>query len=127
MVAKVVEWRASRAATPRGADLGVTVLYELLKFGRLRGRVMINVAADIPRLYRGGNREEILWTPDDIEAFCVEAIKADQPQLIDAIWLAALTGLRRQDLVTVSRGNVYEHAIIRHYSLLQTRAREYDR
>lgn len=113
MVAKVVAWRDSRAATPRGADIGVMVLRELLKFGRLRGRVSINVATDIPTLYRGGARADIVWTEDDIERFCWQAIADDRTQLIDAIWLAALTGLRREDLATVSRSNVYEYAIIK--------------
>jgi hypothetical protein len=91
MVAKVVAWRDSRAATPRGADIGVMVLRELLKFARLRGRVSINVATEIPTLYRGGARADIVWTEDDIERFCWQAIADDRPQLIDAIWLAALT------------------------------------
>jgi integrase len=113
MVAKVVAWRDSRAATPRSADIGVMVLRELLKFGRLRGRVSINVATEIPTLYREGARADIVWTEDDIERFCWQAIADDRPQLIDAIWLAALTGLRREDLATVSRSNVYEYAIIK--------------
>ena len=113
MAAKVVAWRDSRAATPRAADVGVMVLRELLKFGRLRGRVSINVAVDIPTLYRGGARSDIIWTEDDIDRFCWQAISDDRPQLIDAIWLAALTGLRREDLATVSRSNVYEYAIIK--------------
>lgn len=113
MVAKVVAWRDSRTATPRAADLGVMVLRELLKFGRLRGRVTLNAAADIPTLYRGGNRADIIWTEEEIERFCCEALAADRPQLIDVIWLAALTGLRREDLATVKRSNVYDYAIIK--------------
>jgi integrase len=89
------------------------VLRELLKFGRLRGRVTFNAAADIPTLYRGGNRAEIIWSEEEIERFCCEAIAAERPQLIDAIWLAALTGLRREDLATVKRSNVYDYAIIK--------------
>lgn len=60
MASKVFEWRDSRAATPRGADIGVSVLRALLKFGRLRGKVLINVAEDIPQLYKNGNRAEII-------------------------------------------------------------------
>lgn len=113
MTAKVVQWRDSRAATPRGADLGVMVLRELLKFGRLRGRVSFNAAEGIQTLYRGGNRADIIWTADDIERFCWFALKLDKPHLIDGIWLASLTGLRRADLVSVSDANVYDHAIIK--------------
>lgn len=113
MVTKVVAWRDSRAETPRAADIGVMVLRELLKFGKLRGRVLLNVATEIPTIYQGGDRAEILWTPDEIDRFCVEAMAADLPQLIDAIWLAALSGLRREDLATVKDTNVYEFAIIK--------------
>lgn len=113
MTAKVVQWRDSRAGTPRGADLGVMVLRELLKFGRLRGRVSYNAAEGIPTLYRGGNRAEIIWTAEDIERFCWCALMLDKPHLIDGIWLASLTGLRRADLVSVSDTNVYDHAIIK--------------
>ena len=57
-------------------DMGITVLRELLKFGRLRGRIRINVAEGVPLLYKGGDRAEIIWTPEDIEAFKVAAIEA---------------------------------------------------
>src|SRR5690606_12917492 len=73
MKAKVVQWRNSRAETPRGADIGVTVLREILKFGILNGRVFVNVAEGIPLLYRAGQRSEIIWTPEDIDRFAVHA------------------------------------------------------
>jgi len=113
MVARVVKWRDERAATPRSADMGVTVLRELLKFGRLRGRVRINVAADIPHLYKGGDRAEIVWTENDIERFCVAALQLDCPQVIDVILLAEMTGLRRQDLVSLTWEQVGEFAIVK--------------
>ena len=70
MTAKIVQWRDSRRATPRGADLGIVVLRELLKFSRLRGRVLSNAAAEVPTIYRGGERAEIIWTEDEIDRFC---------------------------------------------------------
>lgn len=113
MKAKVVAWRDSRATTPRAADIGVTVLSALLNFGTLRGKVLTNVATGIPNLYRGSDRAEIVWTPEDIDRFCWAALKLERPQMIDVIWLAALTGLRREDLATVKLSNVYEHAIVK--------------
>jgi integrase len=113
MVAKVVQWRDGRKETPRSADMGVQVLWNLLSFGRLRGRVTVNVAADIPTLYRGGDRAEIIWTQDDIDRFCVVAIALDRPQMIDAIYLAAFTGLRRQDLVSLTWDHVGEFAVVK--------------
>lgn len=113
MVTKVIAWRDSRAETPRGADIGVTVLRELLKFGKLRARVLLNVADGIPTLYRGGDRADIIWTDDDMDRFGWHALKLDIPHVIDGLWLDALTGLRREDLVTVNETNVWEHAIVK--------------
>ena len=108
----VLAWRDSRADTPRAADMGIEVLRALLKFGQLRGAMTINVAERVPALYRGGDRAEIVWTDDDIDRFCWHALMLDMPHLIDVIWLAALTGMRRADLVTVSAANVFKHAIM---------------
>lgn len=113
MKAKVVNWRDSRAETPRGADLGVTVLRELLKFGCLRGRVLSNVAVGIPTLYRGGRRAEIVWTDEDIEKFANEALRQGKLHVLDGLRLCALTGLRREDLVTVTANDVRDHAIVK--------------
>lgn len=113
MVAKVMKWRDERAATPRSADMGVTVLRELLKFGRLRGRVRVNVAEGIPHLYKGGDRADIIWTAADIEAFRIAAIEAKRPGLYDGLRLAALTGLRLADLVSLTWDHLGEVAIVK--------------
>jgi integrase len=113
MVGRVIAWRDSRSATPRAADMGVQVLRELLAFGKLRALVDLNVAADVPAIYAGGDRAPILWTDDDIEAFSWSAIALNRPHLIDGLWLASLTGMRRADLVGLKWSEVGEHAIVR--------------
>ncbi|MEA1015152.1 tyrosine-type recombinase/integrase [Sphingosinicella sp. LY1275] len=113
MVAKVVAWRDERAATPRAADIGVTVLRALLEFGRLRGRVIFNAAANIPTLYRNGQRAEIIWTDEDLVRFAEAAERMGRTQLTDGLRLAALTGLRREDLVTLTWSQVGEFAIVK--------------
>jgi integrase len=113
MVSKVVAWRDSRAKTPRGADIGVTVLRALLEFGRLRGRVTINAAANVPTLYRNGQRAEIIWTDDDVARFTEAAEALKRPYIVDGLRLAALTGLRREDLVTLTWAQVGDFAIIK--------------
>jgi integrase len=113
MTSKVVAWRDSYADTPRAADLAVQVLGFLLEFARLRGHVTINVAAGIPTLYRPIGREEIIWTDDDLDQFAVAAIAVNRPHLIDAVWLACLTGLRKADLVALTWDEVGDHAITR--------------
>jgi integrase len=113
MIAKVVAWRDTRAATPRAADIGVTVLRALLEFGRLRGRVTFNAAANIPQLYKNGQRAEIIWTDDDISRFTAKAIELGQQHVVDGLRLASLTGLRRADLVTLTWSQVGEFAIVK--------------
>lgn len=111
MVAKVVAWRDSRADTPRAADIGVSTLRALLEFGRLRGRVSINAANGIPTLYRNGQRSEIIWTEEDIKRFIATAKELNRDHIADGLRLAASTGLRRADLVTLEWGHVGETAI----------------
>lgn len=109
MVSKVVGWRNSRAATPRSADIGITVLAHFLDWARLDGLVTINVAKDIPTLYRRTDRAEVIWLPQDITA--IEA--AAGQSLKDALRLAALTGFRRADLVALRWDEIGEFAIVR--------------
>ncbi|MBB5708448.1 integrase [Sphingopyxis panaciterrulae] len=111
MVRKVLAWRDSRAETPRAADMGVTVLRSLLEFGRLRALVTNNVASDIPKLYRNGTRAEIVWLEEDIEKFRVASEELRTPHVYDGLRLAALTGLRRADLVSLIWSEIHEHAI----------------
>ena len=113
MVSKVVAWRDSRADTPRAADIGVMVLRSLLEFGRLRGRVVMNAATSIPTLYRNGQRAEIIWTNQDIHLFCEKAAETKRLHVADGLMLAALTGLRREDLVTLTWDQVGEFAIVK--------------
>lgn len=113
MVEKVFKWRDERKATPRTADMGIQVLDALLTFARRRGRVLINVASDVPRLYKGGDRADILWTDQAIAKFEAKAIEQGKPQLLDALRLAAATGLRREDLLTLTWAQIGEFAIVK--------------
>lgn len=111
MASKVVKWRDERKATPRTADIGVTVLRALLKWARLSGFIGLNVALDIPSIARQAAREEIVWTADDIARFAAKAVELKRPQLVDVLRLAALTGLRRADLATLTFEHVGEFAV----------------
>lgn len=122
MVRKIMEWRDSRSSTPRAADLGVMVLRTLLEFGRLQASVTINVAVSIPTLYRGAQRAEIIWTDDDIAAFEGKANELGQPHIIDGLRLAALTGLRRSDLVTLTWDHIGDE-VLRKLALKSSRRR----
>lgn len=109
MVGKIMAWRNDFAGQPRTADARVTVLRSMLAWGRLNKDLGVNVAEGIPTLYEGGNREEIIWTDEDVFRFACIAPQ----QVLDGFRLAELTGLRRADLVSVTRDNVGEFSIVR--------------
>lgn len=113
MIEKVVKWRDERQATPRTADIGVTVLQHFLEYARLHGRVRINVAKGVPTLYRGADRAEIVWTDDDIARFTAAANELKLGHVVDGLRLAAVTGLRREDLITLTWSQVGEFAIVK--------------
>lgn len=102
MIPQIIAWRDSREAAPRAADTGIAVLRSLLKFGRFRVGSTLNIASGIPCIYAGGNRAEIIWHDDEIERFVSGAREMGMPAVADAVRLAAVTGLRRSDLVTVA-------------------------
>lgn len=114
MIQKVIDWRDSRARTPRAADIGVQVLSYLLDFGKLRTMVDRNVAADVPAIYTGADRAEIIWLDDDNERFAWAAMALNRIEVVDALDLANVTGLRRGDLATLDLDTeVTEHAIVK--------------
>jgi len=115
MITEVVKWRDSRAGTPRAADMGVTVLAWLLDWCKLRAKVRLNVAADVPAIYTGADRAEIIWLDEDIAAFKASELGRNTPrqQFIDILELACLTGFRRGDLCAVTFDEVTDHAIVR--------------
>lgn len=112
MIEKVINWRDSRAATPRAADIGIDVLRALLKFGIQRGLLRINVAEKIGKLYVNGQRAEIIWTDEDLFAFAKAADEVDE-HVNDAVQLASVTGLRREDLARLTWAAVGEFAIVK--------------
>ena len=109
--AEIVKWRDSRSARPRSADIGVVVLQALLRFGQLRGLVGQNPADKIPSLYRGGDRAEIIWTDEDLDTMAHRGRLLGLDHAVDGLRLAALTGLRRDDLVSLTWDHVGEFAI----------------
>jgi integrase len=99
-------WRDKYKATPRTADVALTVFSRLLSFGRSEGRLSINAVTPIPRLYKG-DRSEIIWTDDDI----AELAKHASPEIMFAVRLAVLTGLRQADVLHLSWSHVSANAV----------------
>ena len=113
MIQKVIDWRDSRIATPRAADLGIDVLKALLKYGCQRGMLKMNVASGIGKIYQGGQRAEIIWTEDDLLRFSEAAAAMGHEHVDDAVQLDAVTGLRREDLATLTWSSISDFAIIK--------------
>lgn len=105
----ILAWRNETAHQPRTADHRLTVLHHMLAWGRLHGWVTTNIASNIPRLYRPGNRAEVIWLEDEIESFCATA----PPHVANGMRLAAMTGLRRADLVALTWSEIDEFTIKR--------------
>jgi len=123
MKAKVVAWRDGRSSTPRAADIGITVLHALLKNAVLKGLLTINVAAGIPTLYRGGDRAEVIWTDNDLKRFEQAALRTGEQAALDGLLLAVMTGLRREDLVTLLWSEVTPKAILKRAKKVSRRKR----
>lgn len=100
------KWRDEMKHTPRQADMALQVLSKVLSFGVAEGKLQANACSGIPRIYKS-DRSEIIWTADDLEAISLEASK----EVMWAIRLAALTGLRKSDLLKLSWTHVREHSI----------------
>jgi integrase len=99
-------WHQSFRATPRAADMGKQVLSRLLTFGVEEGRLAANLAEGLPNLY-AGDRSGLIWTPDDM----AELARHAAPEVMLACRLAALTGLRKSDLLRLTWRHVGPLAI----------------
>lgn len=102
----IKKWRDKRKKTPRTADYGKQVLSRILSYCVAEGKLMANMCEGIPNLYEV-DRSDIIWMPDDIEKLCAVA----SPEIGRACRLAALTGLRQGDLLTLSWNHIGEKAI----------------
>lgn len=106
--AKIVKWRDAQAEARglRAADMGVVVLSQMFAWAQLNGLVMCNPAAPVPALWKGGNREEIIWLPEDCAAF--DATEDLPLRLYDARRIAEFTGFRCADICTVKLEEVFD-------------------
>ncbi|WP_438852458.1 tyrosine-type recombinase/integrase [Brevundimonas nasdae] len=100
------QWRDQMKHTPRQADMALQVLSRILSFGVAEGRLQNNACSGIPRIYKS-NRADIIWTPADIAAIDTHSSR----EVMFAIRLAALTGLRKGDLLKLNWSHVKEHSI----------------
>lgn len=100
------KWRDEMRSTPRQADMALQVLSRLLSFGVAEGRLQANACTGIPRIY-SSNRADIIWLLEDFQALQKTASR----EVMWAVRLAALTGLRKGDVLRLSWNHVLEHSI----------------
>ena len=104
----IAAWHRTFAATPRQADKGLAALSRVLSFAVAPlYKIGRNPVEGMRRLYKGTDRSEIIWGDDDLEALS----RVASPELMLAVELAALTGLRMSDLIRVSWAHVGPHEI----------------
>lgn len=100
------KWRDEMKHTPRTADMALQVLSRVLSFGVSEGRLQANACTGIKRIY-SSDRSEIIWTSQDIEEVEEHASK----EVMWAVKLAALTGLRKSDVLKLAWSHIKENAI----------------
>lgn len=100
------KWRDKWRATPRAADTGKQVLSRVLTHAVAEGAVTVNPCAGIPNLYES-DRSEIIWSADDLAQLLAHA----SIEVGYVARLAALTGFRQGDLLSLSWGHVGKNAI----------------
>lgn len=103
----LIDWRDEHKATPKTADDLLAAVSMVLQWAVDRGELDRNPVADFPRIYRV-DRADIIWEPQHLATLLPHAA-AD---LSHAVRLAALSGLRLGDLITVPWSAVGQHAIV---------------
>lgn len=110
----IMDWRDQWRAQPRTADKVTVMLGTLLGWAKNRGLITNNVAAGIEQIHKA-DRSDLIWDEahwNAMRALDEEGEPICPPQLMDALTLASLTGLRLGDLVLLDWNHVGENAII---------------
>lgn len=100
------KWRDEYKHTPRQADMALQALSRVLSFGVAEGLLQNNACSGIPRIY-SSNRSDIIWLAEDLSALQAVASR----EVMWAVRLAALTGLRKSDVLKLTWNHVHEHSI----------------
>lgn len=103
----LLDWRDEWADTPRAADYAMQSVGRLFSWARGRGLTLARPTDDIPRLHKA-DRSDIIWSQEDINAFCAQA----SAEVGWVVRLAAETGLRLGDLARLTWGAVGSAGIV---------------
>jgi integrase len=104
---KLIQWRDWYAENSgqRAADYGMQVMRRLLAFAVDREYLAKNPALGVSGVY-SADRSDMIWSDEQI----ADAVAAAPRHIGEAIELAALTGLRVSDLVTLRWDEIAEKA-----------------
>jgi integrase len=92
--ADIIKWHDRFSeAKPREADNRVSILARVLSWGAKDGPLEVNVLDGFERAY-ASDRSDIIWLPEDVEAFLAFA----SPEMQLAMVLALHTGQRQGDI-----------------------------
>jgi integrase len=92
--AEIIKWHDRFSeAKPREADNRVAILARVLSWAAKDGPLNVNILDGFERAY-AGDRSEIIWLPEHIEAFMAVA----SPEMQFAMVLALHTGQRQGDI-----------------------------
>lgn len=103
---RIKAWLKGWAATPRAADMRKQVLSALLSYAIEEDRLSQNPCFGIANAYEV-DRSELVWDEEAI----MRLAGAASPELMYALGLACLTGLRQSDLLRLSWSHVGDLAI----------------
>jgi integrase len=103
----ILAWRDKNALHARStAELCLTLLKVIVKFGWDRGLLDINVLSEVGK-WRPESRADIVWTKEEIKRILPHA----GPELKWAIELALITGQRQSDLIRLKWEDI-KHGVL---------------
>jgi integrase len=107
--ADIIDWRNQWKDRPRSADYAIQVLSVVLSHAIDAGILERNATKGISQLY-ASSRSDQVWEPGDVAAYIA---KAPSPEVSFIVPLACLTGLRREDLISLLWSQVGDIAIVK--------------
>lgn len=99
----VIEWHQSFSDKPKKADKCLGLLVVVLNYCVSQGHIKDHIVKNIKKLYKQ-NRSDVIWFESDIKLYHKYATSNNVRWILD---LACTTGLRLEDLKSVSWSNVY--------------------
>lgn len=106
IISRIESWRDTWIEQPRTADYGIQVLRRMLTFAIRQGAISYHHCGQVVRLYKA-NRSDVIWEDSDV----TELRKHASVEIMRAVDLALLTGLRRGDLLALKWSDIGEDSI----------------